>query len=91
MEGSKRTGVFVWGGIAAAAAGIFAVAIILQLRDRKKSVAGNFRDIQDVLSDCYQKIREIEEHLPVSKLSTDRGSRREINILSNGNTVLDAG
>jgi|GEM_PF-1441582 len=90
VEASKKTGVFIWGGVAAAAAGIVAVAIILQWRERRKSVTGNLRDVQDVLADCYQKIREIEDHLPGSK-PVERTGRIPSHILSNGNTVLDAG
>jgi hypothetical protein len=90
VEGGKRTSVFVWGSIAAAAAGIIAVAVILQLRDRKKSEVSNLRDVQDVLSDCYQKIREIEDHIPENRSNANRTNRAGASIISNGSTVLDS-
>ena len=90
VEASKKTGVIVWSSIAAAAAGVIAVAVIVRLRERKKSVVSNLRDVRDVLADCYQKIREIEDQLPGSKSSQDRIERVSTNILANGNTVMDS-
>lgn len=90
MEASKRTGIFIWSGVAAAAAGILAVAVIFQLRARKKSNtshSSHLRDVQDVLADCYQKIREIEEHLPGVQSLSERSVRLSAAMKSNGNSA----
>ena len=67
MAAGKRTNVILWSGLAAAAAGVVAVAVLVKLKERsfaETSVQNRLRDVQDVLADCYKKISEIEEHLP---------------------------
>ena len=67
MAAGKKSSVILWTGLAAAAAGVVAVAVFINLRDRSitdGSVSNRLRDVQDVLTDCYKKITEIEQHLP---------------------------
>ena len=66
MALSKKTSVLVWGSTAAAVAGIAAVITIARWRRTlsESRVATRLRDVQDVLTDCYRKISEIEDHLP---------------------------
>ncbi|HEV2471280.1 MAG TPA: hypothetical protein VGS41_01360 [Chthonomonadales bacterium] len=63
----RRSGIILWTGVAAAAAGIVAVAAISRMRDNQAvgaGVASKMRDIKDVLADCYSKIHEIEARIP---------------------------
>ena len=67
MAAGKKSSVILWTGLAAAAAGVVAVAVFINLRERSisdGSVSNRLRDVQDVLTDCYKKITEIEQHLP---------------------------
>ena len=72
MKGSdvaagKKSSVILWTGVAAATAGVIAVAVLVKLRDRSlvdSNVQNRLSDVQDVLADCYKKISEIEQHLP---------------------------
>ena len=67
MSAGKKSSVMLWTGLAAATAGIVAVAVIVKLKERslmEGSVQNRLRDVQDVLTDCYKKISEIEQHLP---------------------------
>ncbi len=67
MSAGKKSSVILWTGVAAAAAGIVAVAVVVKLKERslaEGSVENRLRDVQDVLTDCYKKISEIEQHLP---------------------------
>lgn len=67
LNAGKKVGIIVSVGIAAAAAGIVVMAAIAQWRTRQNSernLATHLRDVQDVLSDCYSKIKAIERHLP---------------------------
>jgi hypothetical protein len=62
----KKAGAVVAVGLAAAATGIVVVAAIArwhERHDQDRSLATRLRDIQDVLSDCDSKLREIEQHL----------------------------
>ena len=65
MEGSKKS-ILLWSSVAAATAGILAVAAIFTWKTRKLSSAkfgSHIRDVQDVLLDCETKIHEIQEHI----------------------------
>jgi len=65
-SGNKTTVAIVAVGLAAAAAGIVVVAAIArwhEFHSRGDSLATRLRDIQDVLSDCDDKLRKIERHL----------------------------
>lgn len=66
MASSKKTSVLVWGSTAAAVAGIVAVVAIARWRRTLSDsrVATRLRDVQEVLTDCYRKISEIEDHIP---------------------------
>lgn len=67
MAAGNKSSVILWTGLAAAAAGVVAVAVFINLRDRsvtEGSMSNRLRDVQDVLTDCYKKITEIEQHLP---------------------------
>ena len=67
MAAGKKSSVILWTGLAAAAAGVVAVAVFINLREHsvsEGSVSNRLRDVQDVLTDCYKKITEIEQHLP---------------------------
>ena len=53
-------------GLAAAATGIVVVAAVGRWHERKEQeqlMATRLRDIQDVLSDCDSKLRQIERHI----------------------------
>lgn len=57
----------MWASIGAAAAGVGALVTVVRLRQRSlaaEHVTTRLRDVQEVLSDCYRKIREIESHIP---------------------------
>jgi len=69
VEALKRSNVIVFASVAAAAAGIAVVVAIARWRERRSigdCVETGLRGVQDVLSDCYQKISEIENSLPVA-------------------------
>lgn len=62
--------------MAALVAGVVAVAVVVRLKERSakdESVHHQLRDVQDVLTDCYKKISEIEQHLP-ELIDTDRST-----------------
>lgn len=65
MEISKKTSVVVLAGVAVAA-GVVAMATFARWRERARTqtISTRLRGAQEVITDCYQKIREIEEHLP---------------------------
>lgn len=66
MKSGKVAGIIVGVGLAAAATGIVVVAAIAHWHNRQNEdqrMATRLRDIQDVLSDCDSKLREIEQHL----------------------------
>ena len=68
MEGNRRSSIILWTGLAAAVTGITAIAVIAKFRNRtieENGVRTRLRGIQDVLADCYRKISEIEDDLPV--------------------------
>lgn len=53
-------------GLAAATAGIVAVSAVMIWRRRKvhdDGVNASLRGVQEVLSECYVKIRDIEDHI----------------------------
>jgi hypothetical protein len=63
---AKKVGAIVAVGLAAAATGIVVVAVIgrwYERHDQDQALATRLRDIQDVLSECDSKLREIEQHL----------------------------
>ena len=69
MESGKKASLILWSGVAAAATGIIAVAAILKWKERAANEAGisdHLRGVQEILSECQQKIQEIESRLPVS-------------------------
>jgi hypothetical protein len=83
----KSNNVIVWAGVAAAAAGIVAVAVIAKWRERSlQNLSATTRSVQEVLADCYGKIREIEEHLP--DLAPRAVRRSGSHARANGNPVL---
>ncbi len=88
MGSGKNSNVIVWAGVAAAAAGIVAVAVIAKWRERSlNNLSATTRSVQEVLADCYGKIREIEEHLP--DLVAPKTVRRSgVRARTNGNPVL---
>jgi len=66
VKSGKRTTILLWASAAAATTGALAVVAIIKWRKslQETVVADRLRDVQDVLADCYRKIREIEEHIP---------------------------
>ena len=68
MPSEKRTNVLLWTGIAASVAGICAVIASIKWQEKKRCAEGEnseqLRGVHDVLEDCYEKIHEIEQHLP---------------------------
>jgi len=84
----KSNNVIVWAGVAAAAAGIVAVAVIAKWRERSlHNLSATRRSVQEVLADCYGKIREIEEHLP-GLPPPNAVLRSGAHTRTNGNPVL---
>ena len=68
MESGKVRNRTLWVGVGAAVAGIVAVIVIAKWRDRDtEQMTSQIRDVQDVLKDCYEKIQQIEVHLPELK------------------------
>ena len=60
-------------GLAAAATGIVVVAAIARWHEQNAhgdALATQLRDIQDVLSDCDSKLRQIEQNLVPETAST---------------------
>lgn len=104
VEANKKSMVWLWASVAAAATGIAAVAVILRLHEKRvdnTSSEVDHRDLQRVLSDCYQKIQEIEERLPsvsttsgsgASSASNTERSRRKgaFKQVTNGSPLYDA-
>lgn len=81
MSAGKKSSVILWTGVAAAAAGVVAVAVVVKLKERslvEGSVENRLRDVQDVLTDCYKKITEIEQHLPELAASEPRLTSRRM-------------
>ena len=75
MKVGKIAGVVVAVGLAAAATGIVVVAAIARWHEHNKHgelLVTRLRDIQDVLSDCDSKLREIESHLAPAASPTER-------------------
>ena len=71
METSKKSRLILWSSFAAAVGGAAAIFAVLRWRnqmDARHGVSARLRDVQDVLSDCYEKINEIEAYLPTSGL-----------------------
>ncbi len=67
IDENKRVGAIVLACSAAALAGIAAVSAVALWRASKRPVRTSdvdMRDIEDVLSDCYSKITEIERSVP---------------------------
>ena len=70
MSTTNKTNIILWSSLAASAAGIIALAVALRYQRRDgaqaatRSVASRLRDVQEVLTDCYDKINEIESRLP---------------------------
>lgn len=67
MSAGKKSSVLLWTVVAAAATGVVAAAVVVKLKERslaEGNVENRLRDVQDVLTDCYKKISEIEQHLP---------------------------
>ncbi len=66
MKAAKTAGVILAVGLAAAATGIVVVAAIARWHEhhaQDNALATRLRDIQEVLSDCDTKLRQIELHL----------------------------
>lgn len=85
MAAGKKSSVVLWTGLAAAAAGVVAVAVYISLKERSTAdghVSNRLRDVQDVLTDCYKKITEIEQHLPELVQSLPSAPKNNIHPLS---------
>ncbi len=87
MESGKTTTALVWAGIVVAGA----VALVAIAKRPHKSLSEMartpLRDVQEVLTDCYTKVREIEENLP--NVVPNRPNRAGRHITSN-NPVLES-
>jgi hypothetical protein len=90
VEAGKKTSVVVWVGVAAAAAGIVAVAAIAKWREHSLKNLASTRGVQEVLADCYNKIHEIEEHLPDIITPKKAGRQPHARAMSNGHPVLES-
>lgn len=90
MEAGKKTSVILWVGVAAAAAGIVAVAAIAKWREQSLKNLAATRGVQEVLADCYNKIHEIEEHLPDMIVPKRAGRQSRPAAMSNGHPVLES-
>lgn len=68
MQADKKTTVLVWASVGAALAGIAVTAILFKCRNKlcadDVNEGADHRHLQQVLSDCYNKIQEIEARLP---------------------------
>ncbi len=94
VDSGKRSNIILWTGLAAAAAGIVAVAVIARWKDHVVTRAhanSHLRDVQDVLTDCYDKIREIEKRLPSSgaRSDLDHALRSVSRSISDGHPALE--
>ena len=66
MEAGSKKNIVVWSSVAAAVAGIVAVAAIFAWKARtlsSETLGTRIRDVQDVLLDCEKKIHEIQNHI----------------------------
>ena len=66
LEAGSKKSIILWSSVAAAAAGIVAVAAIFSWKARTLSsekIGPHIRDVQDVLSDCETKIHEIQNRI----------------------------
>jgi hypothetical protein len=66
LEAGSKRNVILWSSVAAATAGIVAVAAIFTWKARTLSaqqISTRIRDVQDVLLDCESKIHEIKGHI----------------------------
>jgi hypothetical protein len=94
VESGKKTSVILWSSIVAAVAGVVAVAALVSWKSKQIGetvVSDHLRDVQDVLSDCYQKIREIENRIPdaIGSSANSLGSRAGRGATSKGKPVFD--
>lgn len=66
MESGKKSQILIWACVGAAAAGIVAVGVLSRWRNQgiSPNTITQLRDVQDVLTDCYRKLQDIEEHIP---------------------------
>lgn len=93
MQVSKRVGIILSASIGAASAGIIAAVFILQLRERQhadEKAAIHLRDIQDVLTDCYNKIHDIDNHIPISLISSNQVSNHAAHYKTSPNHKIIA-
>lgn len=66
LESGSKKNILVWSSVAAATAGIVAVAAIFTWKARTLSsekLDTRIRDVQDVLLDCETKIHEIQSRI----------------------------
>ena len=78
MDSNRRVGLTISACVAAAAAGVIVVAAFTKWRRNEaegRKLESSLRDVQDVLSDCYDKIHEIENNLPFSSPSVIEGTK----------------
>jgi hypothetical protein len=61
-EGSRRTALVI-GAVAAAASLAIASYLYMWRRRSEPSLSPPLRNVSDLLSDCYAKMREIQSHL----------------------------
>ena len=66
VESGRKSQILIWACVGAAAAGIVAVGVLSRWRNQgiSPNTITQIRDVQDVLTDCYRKLQEIEEHIP---------------------------
>ena len=94
VESGKRANIVLWTGLAAATAGIVAVAMIVKWKDHaitRAKESSHLRDVQDVLADCYEKIREIEKRIPDARMQSglDRTIRAANRSLANNKPAIE--
>ncbi len=70
-EGSRKTALVI-GAVAAAAGIVIASGILLRRRYSGRSDAGTLLGVNEVLNECYRKMRDIQSHL--SELSAATAS-----------------
>lgn len=90
---SRKTSVILWSCVAAAAGGVAAIVAVARWKHRTlvdSKVTSRLRDVQEVISDCYKKINEIEAHLPELLSSHVSRPARKLRASSNGTPVYES-
>lgn len=72
MSSEKKTSLLIWASVAAAAAGITVAALLFRCKGETVHGAdtddSERRHLDQILTDCYDKLHEIEARLPSSLL-----------------------